>query len=125
MAFKESRTLVITGGRDHQNKHQYIDRVLDSWRAEYRIKAIVHGGAKGADFHAGKWARANAVQEVICPANWEAWGRRAGPARNRSMLGLFGEGVQVLAFSGGRGTENCKAEARRMLLPVAEYLGDI
>lgn len=58
---------------------------------------ILHGGAKGADELAGKWAERNERQCVVFSANWEKYDKAAGPIRNAEML-RSGKPDLVIAF---------------------------
>lgn len=71
---------------------------------------IIHGAAPGADRLADDWAIGEwcAVEEY--PADWVKFGRSAGPIRNREMLDK-GKPDVVVAFPGGKGTENMIQQA--------------
>jgi hypothetical protein len=72
---------------------------------------LVHGAASGADAMAGRWAGANGVSVTTFPADWNRYGRSAGPRRNQAMVDS--EPDLVVAFPGGRGTADMvrRAEA--------------
>ena len=97
--------VLVCGGRD------YCDwDALDDELSCLPITKIVHGDAKGADFLAKAWARSLGVEEVEYPANWSKYGHSAGPIRNREMLEK--EDIDlVVAFPGGRGTEDMVKQA--------------
>ena len=60
--------------------------------------------------------------EVYCqvyPADWKAFGPRAGPMRNKVMLDAF-EPDLCIAFPGGRGTESMMTLARRRRVPIMQ-----
>lgn len=52
------------------------------------------------------------------PADWERYGKRAGPIRNRKMLDQGPD--LVVAFGGDKGTADCVREARRRGIAVRE-----
>ena len=64
----------------------------------------VHGAALGADSLAGEWARARGIKETPVPADWNRYGRAAGMWRNMQMLDMKPD--VVIAFPGGKGTQN-------------------
>lgn len=66
---------------------------------------IISGAAKGADSVAIDWAIVNWIQFCEYPADWDHHGRAAGFIRNQKMLNE-GRPDLVLAFPGGRGTED-------------------
>jgi hypothetical protein len=84
-----------------------------------RPKVIIHGAASGADTLAKKWARGNRCPDEAYYADWKAHGRAAGPIRNRLMI-EEGKPDLVIAFPGGRGTENMKKQARAAGIEVIE-----
>lgn len=81
---------------------------------------IVHGACRGADMIAGVAARDLGLPVKEFPADWEKYGRAAGPIRNREMLSLCPD--LVLAFhddlNPSRGTKNTVEEARRRGIPA-------
>ena len=103
--------ILVCGGRKY-DAPDTVFGALDRLRAAGCVDMVIHGGAKGADALAGRWAHDRGVQEVICPANWDRRGTWAGPIRNSAMLLLQPD--LVLAFPGGKGTEDMvrKAEAK-------------
>lgn len=66
---------------------------------------------------AWEWATARGLQVQTYPADWKRLGRKAGPLRNQQMLDEFKPEL-VLAFPGGRGTEDMMARAVRAGVPV-------
>lgn len=110
----ERRVIIVTGGRDFLNK-EVVEKTLSKLRPD----AIAHGGAPGADFLANHWAWLNRVECYVFPAYWSKHGRAAGPLRNVKMLDTFPHAL-VVAFPGGHGTNNCKAEARKRGMQVIE-----
>jgi len=83
------------------------------------LKAIVHGGARGADKMAGKFARQYGIPEVIVPAQWDHYGKSAGPVRNKWMVDII-QVDEVLAFPGGSGTAHMVELAKRLGIKVTE-----
>jgi hypothetical protein len=59
---------------------------------------IIHGCARGADKMAGRIAKEMGFTVMEVPANWERYGKSAGPIRNREMLQLGPD--LVIAFHG-------------------------
>ncbi len=73
---------------------------------------VIHGDANGADSLADQWAVVNWVKVERYPANWKKYGKIAGPIRNNQML-VEGKPDLVIAFPGGRGTDNMCQLAER------------
>ena len=95
--------LLVCGGRDF-NDRDFLFKSLDQLHAEHHFSLLIHGGAKGADKLAGEWAADRGIEFKIFPADWDQYGRSAGMIRNRQMLNQKPD--LVVAFSGGRGTQN-------------------
>lgn len=96
----------VCGGRD------YLDANTVRWylsMAEPACDMLVCGGARGADQLGLDWALDTDTFFVVFPADWDRFGRSAGPIRNRRM-GRFlrdsGRHCLGYAFPGGAGTSH-------------------
>ncbi len=79
-------------------------------------KKVCHGGAKGIDTSAERWATKNRIGSVIIHADWEKYGKAAGPIRNGK---LASKASCLLALvPAGRGTLSAIRSARSAKLPV-------
>ncbi len=83
---------------------------------------IVHGAARGADCIAGQIAKEMGLPVRALPAQWEKYGKRAGPLRNEQMLGEFYPIDLVIAFhedlTKSKGTKDMVNRALRDGIPV-------
>jgi hypothetical protein len=84
---------------------------------------IVHGGANGADQMADIWARLIGLPKRdirAFPAQWEKYGRAAGPIRNQQMLDE-GKPHAAVAFhedlSKSKGTKDMVNRLRKAGIP--------
>lgn len=125
--------LLVTGSR-HWTDRNAIDAELAFLHDEHGLECVIHGDCRrwdrdrgrhiGADHFAGEWARANGVEEIACPADWKAFGRFAGPLRNRNMIGNHRPDA-VLVFhedlESSRGTKDMVNQAKRAGLPIHYY----
>ena len=110
--------ILVCGGRDYSSSDvwNWLERYLPpevSFATGYHtwsIDAVIHGGARGADEGAARWGESEGVKVLAFPADWKKHGKSAGPIRNRKML-TEGKPDIVIAFPGGRGTENMIALA--------------
>lgn len=103
--------LIVCGGRGY-NDEVTVFATLDRVYAKRRITLVIQGGAPGADALAKRWAAERRVECIEVQADWAAHGRAAGPIRNGQMLDMRPDGV--VAFPGGRGTEDmCRKAAER------------
>lgn len=96
--------VLVCGGRTYDNQKRVFE-VLDEMHAETPIELIIEGGADGADRQARYWALSKGLPCMTMHAAWAALERQAGPIRNLWMV-RFGQPDTVVAFPGGRGTEN-------------------
>lgn len=94
--------VIVCGGRDYANA-EMLNLVLDEIHAKTPITMLIQGGAKGADSLAFDWGLSKpSVHVRTVFAEWDTYGRKAGPMRNAEMLKLAPD--LVVAFPGGRGT---------------------
>jgi hypothetical protein len=104
---------VLVCGCRHWTDESAISRELDSLGSE--VSLVIHGGAKGADTLAGRAADTLGVEVDVYHADWDFYGRSAGPIRNKRML-VDGRPDLVLAFhpdiDASRGTKNMVKNAR-------------
>lgn len=79
---------------------------------------IISGGAKGADALGEEYARERGFIIVRYPAEWQKYGRQAGPMRNREMAA---NADALIAFwdDKSKGTKNMIEEAKKRGLKVA------
>lgn len=106
--------ILICGGRDFLD-YDLLKYTLDGLLlgSELNNITIIQGGAKGADFLAKVYANSCTSHEVEClefPAAWFKYGKKAGFIRNQTML-EEGKPDLVVAFSGGKGTEDMVSKA--------------
>lgn len=128
--------VIVTGGRDYPDR-EAVHRALDLVHALTPIEAVLHGACgatwprvrgpelTGADRWAHEWATERGIDVHPHPANWERYGKRAGPLRNEQMIEHAGQlsrwqyqRTLVLAAPGGAGTADCVRRARQTGLTV-------
>lgn len=78
------RERVLVCGDRNWNDPAAIRRELE--RLDPAHTTIVHGAARGADSIAGRIARELGFEVEAHPAEWQTYGKGAGPIRNRKML---------------------------------------
>jgi hypothetical protein len=110
--------VLVCGGRYFLNM-QMINDVLGAYHTEVPITLLVEGGARGADRLARKWAAINNVQCVTYKADWDTFGKSAGPIRNIQMLETERPDI-VFAFPGGKGTQHMVNIAKKKGVRVIE-----
>lgn len=110
--------VIICGGRDFKDPG-LLYTTMDQLHAEHNFTLVINGGAKGADTIGRLWAKSRSIACVTIPADWDLYGRSAGPIRNKQII-KEQHPEMVVAFPGGRGTENMKLLARQYNIPVIE-----
>jgi len=104
--------IIVTGGRYYKNFSELL-RVLDELKPSF----IIQGGCSGADSMAVTYSIARKIEYKTYEADWDQYGLSAGPIRNKKMLEENLDAVLV-AFPGGRGTENCVETAQELGVKV-------
>ena len=97
---------------------EWQDDDLIRWRLELYnpdYDTIVHGAARGADRIAGKIAKEMGFNVEAYPANWNRYGKSAGPRRNKQMLDSGIHKVEAFHddIENSKGTKNMVIIARR------------
>jgi len=108
--------VLVCGGRDYDNAVQ-LQKYMNTLDAAEGVSVVIHGAARGADSLAGRWGISRRKEVIPYPADWRKHGRAAGPIRNKQMLDE-GKPDLVIAFLGGRGTENMIKQATAAGVPV-------
>jgi hypothetical protein len=129
--------ILVCGGRDYSDRTR-VFQVLDYLHQNRRpITLVIHGAATGADALGKEWAQTRGVEDDPYPARWDwleapnavikrtkagkPYNANAGPDRNAKMLS-HGKPELVVAFPGGRGTENAIELARNAGVKVIEVV---
>lgn len=105
--------ILVCGGREYSDAAR-VAQVLERYRHDDPL--YIQGGASGGDRLTKEWCEKNGLPCATVYANWQYYGNKAGPIRNRWML-LLDPDV-VVAFPGGRGTANMVQQARQEGIPV-------
>jgi hypothetical protein len=111
--------LLVCGDRNWTDYKAVVREI-----AARRVSVVIEGEAKGADRFARLAAERLEIPVLPFPADWEQYGREAGPIRNRQML-QEGKPTEVIAFhadiASSKGTANMVALARKAGIPVTVY----
>lgn len=112
--------VLVCGGRDFSDVES-VYRELDRIHAMTPITCIIEGGASGADYLASRWSAKNSLPEhKRFNADWALYGKKAGAIRNQKMLDE-GKPDAVVAFPGGRGTEDMVRRAMAAGITVIKF----
>ena len=104
--------VLICGGRDFTAWEWLFEQLRVQYHQRGPFSLIIHGGARGVDTFAGEWAAGHGIPVSVYPADWKRDGKAAGVLRNQRMLDE-GKPDLVIAFHGGRGTEDMVTRARK------------
>lgn len=120
VVFNEIR-IIVAGTRTFSN-YELLENELNDFISELHQKypdkqvVMITGAAKGADQLGSLYARNHSIPLKEFPADWNTYGRSAGPIRNQQMLDYALHGVPALiVFWDGksRGTKNIISIAKR------------
>lgn len=122
----EEMKVLVCGGRNWVRYELIDDAVLRLKRACGEDLTIIQGEARGTDSMARAFCRKYNVNVVGFPANWDEYGRAAGPIRNKEMLA---EGPDfVFAFLAdplkNKGTRNMIKQALDAGIPCFVFTPD-
>jgi len=112
----EPPTIVVTGDRNWTDRASIV-RVVENLLAH---TMVIHGGAKGLDTLFGEIARSYSFAVVTIEAQWERYGRAAGPIRNEKMLREWPSHVHAFHddLKKSKGTKHCVNKALELGLAV-------
>ncbi len=113
------KRVVIAGCRDfndYKTAKEYIDFCLSNIRKDNQI-VIVSGGAKGADTLGEQYAKENGFLVEQYLADWDTFGKSAGPKRNEKMAEVSD---YIICFWDGesKGTKSMIESAKKYNKPV-------
>ena len=114
--------IVVAGGRDFSNK-DVMFQCLDKY---IKNDTIISGHAPGADSLGEEYAKIHHLPCEIYPAQWDIYGKSAGPIRNELMAKIADK---VILFWDGksRGTYNMYLMAKKYnrKILVFNYEGEL
>ena len=109
--------VIVAGGRDFfpEFKHsQWLTEQLHELKATH----IISGKARGADSFGEEIGRLLRLDIIEYPANWDRYGKKAGPLRNEEMAKVADA---CILFPGGQGTKNMRDLAEAYDVPIIEW----
>ncbi len=113
------KRVVIAGCRNYNNydeAKEYIDFCINEIREKYEI-IFVSGGCRGSDSLGERYAEENGFKIERYPAQWEKYGRSAGPRRNEKMAQVSD---YIICFWDGqsKGTKSMIEYAQKFEKPI-------
>lgn len=119
--------ILITGSRhfdphnprNYQLMHQALSTTAQKlYAAGAADITVVHGGASGADTLADIIASSLGFTIERYPAQWNLYGKQAGPIRNEEMVARGANIVLAFPAAVSPGTKHCMSVARRAGITV-------
>lgn len=99
--------VIIAGGREVTD-YELVKKAVEL--SGYEITEVVSGGAPGADRLGEKWGHENGVFVTVFEADWDKYGKAAGPMRNSNMA-RYADAL-IAIDTGGPGTRDMISQAR-------------
>ena len=106
---------VIIAGSRHMVPTEKDVKILDKYKQ--LITEVVSGCARGADKFGESWAEWNNIPVKRFPAEWDKYGKGAGPIRNKQMAN-YADGLIAFLWNNSRGTVNMIKQAKQANLWV-------
>ena len=103
---------VIIAGSRNFNDYEYLKKYMDFLLQNKKEVVILCGEARGADSLGKRYAQERGFPVQSFPADWQRFGRAAGPLRNRQMSACA-DACVVFWVGGSAGSANMIEEARR------------
>lgn len=75
--------VIIAGSRSYPGGYEGVARAVKA--SGFEIATVISGVARGADLDGERWAYEYGVPVERYPADWDKYGRKAGPIRNQQM----------------------------------------
>ena len=95
--------VIIAGSRDIKTVEPVYRAIKSSG---YVITEIVSGGARGVDTLGELWGEIKNIPVKVFPADWDKYGRAAGPIRNQEMADYCDAAIFIWDGKSA-GTKNC------------------
>jgi hypothetical protein len=99
--------VIIAGSRDIYDYNLVEQAVKESG---FDVTEVVSGCARGVDTLGEQWAREHHVPVKRFPANWNLYGKSAGPRRNGEMA-RYAEALVAISLNDSPGTRNMVNQA--------------
>ena len=106
--------VIVAGSRSVTDYALVIDAVISSG---FEVTEIVSGCAKGVDAIGEKIAEINGIPVKRFPADWNKYGKRAGPLRNMEM-GDYADALVAVRENNSKGTTHMITYMQSLGKPV-------
>jgi len=103
--------VIIAGGRDF-NDYELLQRTCNWVFKGVETLEIVSGGARGADKLGERYAKEIGLTPTVMKADWDEYGKAAGPIRN-SQMAKYADALIAFHDGSSTGTSDMIKKARR------------
>ena len=104
------RLNVIIAGSRNMTQAELIPLAVE--RSGFQVNSVICGMARGADTLGRLWAEQQEIPVQHFPADWNRYGRAAGPIRNRQMAEVA-DALIVFIWDNSKGSENMLKQMQR------------
>ena len=108
---------IVAGSRDITDL-KLVTHTIET--VSFEVTEVVSGRARGVDTLGEVWAEQNKIPIQYFPADWNKFGRGAGPIRNREMA-EYADALIAVWDGVSRGTRNMIELAKTYGLVVEVY----
>lgn len=108
--------IIVAGSREFKD-YEMLKNKLDKLLINQKDIQIVSGGCRGADELGEMYAKEKGYSLKVFKADWNKYGKKAGPLRNRQMA-KYADGLVAFYKEGSRGTKNMIEEAGKEGLKI-------
>ena len=115
--------ILVTGSRNWTDKVTIAQAIREAWLVAGRPYGVtvVHGGARGADYIAGVYAKRlgfSVEVHALDDAAWNKYGKAAGPIRNKEMVDLGADVCLAFIKNESAGATHCAELAQKAGIPT-------
>jgi YspA, cpYpsA-related SLOG family len=119
LRFIDEPMKVIVAGTRTIDDYRLVAGAIDLF--PYEIKEIVSGCAKGVDSLGEEFASNHNILVKSFPADWNLYGKSAGPIRNKKMA-EYADGLVLVWDGKSKGSANMLEEAKKKNLIIVEIV---
>lgn len=116
--------LIIAGSRRLRTDKELVWLVADGIMTHGlrdKVSEVVSGGARGIDLAGEAWAELRGIPIKRFPADWDRYGKAAGPIRNQAMA-EYGDALLAIWDNQSLGTKHMISSMRLHAKPCYVYV---